>query len=55
MENRLLLCAGIVRRAGWKTLDVKGGDFTAEIPPLPPGVRAIVWDEIEWVHGIGSF
>lgn len=55
MENRLILCAGIVRRAGWLTLDIKGGDFTATIPPLPSEVKAVLWDEIEWVHGVGSF
>ena len=50
-----MLCSGIVRRPGWLSLDAKGGDFTAMIPPLPPGVKAIVWDEIEWIHGVGSF
>lgn len=53
--NRLMLCAGIVRRDGWKTLDCKPGhDFVATIPPLPEAVKAIQWDEIEWVHGITS-
>ena len=37
MENRLIICAGVVRRPGWKTLDIKGGDFEADIPPLPEG------------------
>jgi hypothetical protein len=55
MANKLMLCAGGVRRAGWLSLDIKGGDFTAKIPPLPPGVRVIAWDEVEWVHGVTSF
>ena len=37
------------------SLDAKGGDFTAMIPPLPPGVKAMVWDEVEWIHGVTSF
>lgn len=53
--NRLMLCAGQTRREGWKTLDAKGSaDFTAVIPPLPPEVQRVEWDEIEWVHGISS-
>lgn len=53
--NRLMLCAGMTKRAGWKTLDCKPGhDFVATIPPLPAEVKAIVWDEIEWIHGITS-
>ena len=55
MENRLIICAGVVRRPGWKTLDIKGGDFEADIPPLPKGVKEVLWDEIEWVHGVGTF
>jgi hypothetical protein len=54
-ENRLMLCAGITRRDGWKTLDCKSGhDFIATIPPLPDAVKQTNWDEIEWVHGITS-
>jgi predicted SAM-dependent methyltransferase len=54
--NRLILCAGQTRREGWKTLDCKPGhDFVASIPPFPEEVKAIQWDEIEWVHGITSF
>jgi predicted SAM-dependent methyltransferase len=54
--NRLILCAGQTRREGWKTLDCKPGhDFVASIPPFPEAVKAIQWDEIEWVHGITSF
>lgn len=55
--NRLMLCAGDVRRSGWRTLDAdpkKGGDFLALIPPLPADVKAIAWDEIEWIHGIAA-
>lgn len=53
--NQLMIGAGGMRREGWKTLDCKpGADFVARIPPLPPEVLAIAWDEIEWIHGIGS-
>ncbi len=50
-----MLCAGGVRRSGWKTLDVKGGDYTAMIPPLPSEVMNTPWDEVELIHGITSF
>lgn len=53
--NRLLLCAGSTRREGWKSLDMKGGDYQAVIPPLPIDVLAVQWDEIEWIHGINAF
>jgi len=52
-----MIGAGPHRREGWKTLDgdpVRGGDFVAMIPPLPDGVKAIQWDEIEWIHGVTS-
>jgi predicted SAM-dependent methyltransferase len=55
--NCLMIGAGIGRREGWKTLDAnprREPDYLAMIPPLPAGVKAIVWDEIEWVHGITS-
>lgn len=53
---RLMLCAGQMRRDGWKTLDCKPGhDFVAMIPPLPREVKSFQWDEIEWIHGITSF
>ena len=32
----------------------RGGDFIATIPPLPEAVKAIQWDEVEWIHGVGS-
>lgn len=55
IANRLLLCAGNMRRDGWKTLDaVDGADFIATIPPLPDAVKAEQWNEIEWIHGITS-
>jgi hypothetical protein len=57
LGNRLMLCAGDVRREGWLTLDcdaVKGADFLAVIPPLPAPVKAVAWDEIEWIHGVGT-
>lgn len=46
-----------MRRTGWKTLDasrVYGADYIAAIPPLPEEVKAVQWEEIEWVHGITS-
>jgi hypothetical protein len=55
--NRLILCAGPAKREGWLTLDgnpANRPDFLATIPPLPEAVRLVKWDEIEWVHGIGS-
>lgn len=55
--NRLMLCSGIFRREGWKTLDcnpVHHPDFVAKIPPLPQAVKALQWDEIEWIHGIST-
>lgn len=51
--NRLLLCAGDRRRPGWKTLDVENADYLAKLPPLPK--FDVLWDEVEWVHGITSF
>lgn len=55
--NRLMLGSGIFKRDGWKTLDcnpVHHPDFLATIPPLPDAVKAVDWDEIEWIHGITS-
>lgn len=55
---KLILCSGQTRREGWKTLDANPKnepDFLAVIPPLPSEVKAVVWDEIELVHGITSF
>ena len=55
--NRLMLGSGIFRREGWKTLDCNPAhhaDFVAMIPPLPEAVKAIEWDEVEWIHGITS-
>lgn len=55
--NRLMLCPGIFWREGWKCLDAFKRphiDYPATIPPLPAEVKAIQWDEIEWVHGITS-
>jgi hypothetical protein len=56
--KRLMLCAGMGRRAGWQTLDSNPNnspDFLTVLPPLPIQVRAIQWDEIELIHGITSF
>jgi len=55
--NRLILGAGPQRREGWLTLDANPKlepDIVAILPPLPPEVKAIHWDEIKWVHGITS-
>jgi hypothetical protein len=52
-----MLCAGLARREGWKTLDANPAyapDYLASIPPLPDVVRAELWQEIEWIHGITS-
>lgn len=54
---RLLLFAGGMRREGWMTLDAnasKGADFVATIPPIPPEVKRVGWEEIEWIHGVTS-
>jgi hypothetical protein len=56
--NRLMLCSGITKREGWKTLDsnpAHNPDILASIPPLPAEVCAVQWDEIELIHGITSF
>lgn len=56
--NRLILCAGRVRRPGWKTLDADpdvGPDILAHVPPLPADVKQRQWDTIEWIHGVGTF
>lgn len=56
--NYLILCSGRTRRSGWKTLDANPAyhpDFLCTIPSLPHSVSTILWDEIEWVHGITSF
>lgn len=53
--NRLLLLSGSDKREGWTTLDANSGckpDIVAEIPPLPPAMTAMRWDEIECIHGI---
>ena len=53
--NRLMICAGSVRREGWQTLDCKPGyDFVTILPHIPREVSAIQWDEMEWIHGITS-
>src|ERR1043165_8190823 len=52
-----MLCAGAIRREGWKTLDANplfAPDYLASIPPLPDELKAEQWDEIEWIHGITS-
>lgn len=58
MSNQLILCSGRTRRPGWKTLDanpVHEPDFLCSIPPLPKSVTSVMWDEIEWIHGVTSF
>jgi len=55
--KKLMIGAGVHRRHGWMVLDANpqaGGDYIATIPPLPDAVKAIKWDEIEWIHGITS-
>jgi hypothetical protein len=55
--NKLMLCAGMTKRDGWLTLDSdpeSQADFIATIPPLPEQILSEKWDEIEWIHGIGS-
>lgn len=47
-----------MRRDGWVRLDAnpsKAPDILATIPPLPSEVKSQTWDEIELIHGIGSF
>jgi len=56
--NKLLLCAGPTRPAGFVRLDSNPAhepDILAEIPPLPEEVRATRWDVVELVHGIEHF
>ena len=53
--NRLAI--GGDPRPGWMLLDLNlssGCDFWAKIPPLPDEVKAVRWDEIEWIHGPAS-
>lgn len=53
--NRLMLGSGIFKREGWKTLDLNPAmhpDFIGRIPGTDIGDE--YWDEIEWIHGIGS-
>lgn len=55
--NRLIVGAGIQERAGWQCLDAvqrSHTTFVATIPPFPAAVKAVAWDEIEWIHGITS-
>lgn len=55
--NRLMIGPGNSWRDGWKRLDADKrfeADFTATIPPLPAAVKALAWQEIEWIHGITS-
>ena len=55
--NRLILCSGHTGQPGWLTLDRNPEcqpDILAAIPPLPAAVWARKWDEIEWIHGVGS-
>lgn len=55
--KRLVIGPGHQSREGWMSVDAdpaRGADFLATIPPFPAAVKAIVWDEIEWIHGITS-
>lgn len=53
---RLMLCPGRHgTREGWKTLDaVHPADFQCSIPPLPAAAKVDL-EEVELIHGIGSF
>lgn len=53
---RLMLCCGRYGgREGWKTLDaVHPADFRCSIPPLPDAAKVDL-EEVELIHGIGSF
>lgn len=56
--NKLLLCCGPTRPAGFVRLDSNPAhepDILAEIPPFPESVRAKQWDVIELIHGIEHF
>jgi hypothetical protein len=53
----LSIGCGIMRRDGWETLDADpyfGATYLATIPPLPAEVKAKTYDEVEWIHGVGS-
>lgn len=52
----MILCAGRYGgREGWKTLDaVHPADFRCSIPPLPDAAKVDL-EEVELIHGIGSF
>jgi predicted SAM-dependent methyltransferase len=57
VQNRLIIGAGIHKREGWMTLDADPEtrpDFLGSIPPFPASVKAVEWNEIEWIHGITS-
>jgi len=52
-----MIGSGPITREGWKSLDCiqrSSTTYVATIPPLPAAVKAISWDEIEWIHGVGS-
>lgn len=56
-QRNLSLCAGRPRN-GWVTLDAdpkSGADHIAQIPPLPPAIKAQRWDMVELIHGIEHF
>lgn len=53
--NRLMI--GGTPRDGWKLLDLNPEhtpDYWAHIPPIPVEVKAVQWDEVEWIHGPAS-
>lgn len=53
-----MLCAGRTWREGWTRIDANPKmepDIVATIPPLPAEVTRQLWDEVELVHGIGTF
>lgn len=55
--NRLAIGPGVHRSEGWQMLDAnpeRRPDFLVTLPPVPDSLAATEWDEIEWIHGVGS-
>lgn len=51
--HKLSIGSGGVRESGWLNLDANEQhkpDFVAKVPPLPPEVRCIEWDEVQMIH-----
>lgn len=58
MSNKLLIGAGAQRWPGFRTLDVNRffkPDYLDRVPLKSSSpVCSIRWDEIHWIHGVGS-